>query len=107
MTPVAAPIPSPFGNPVADHVYTPFPPVAVTVAEYGVFTKAATSVDGEIASAGSTVKRYVWPPVAWLLSVTVAFTVNGLPVVVVGVPVSAPVVALKLIHPGKPVADNV
>ena len=45
--------------------------------------------------------------VAELPSVTVTCTLNGLPVLVVGVPVMAPVPATRLNPPGNPVCDHV
>ena len=50
---------------------------------------------------------YPWLAVADVLSVTVTVTLNGLPVLVVGVPEIVPVVESIESAPGKPIADQV
>ena len=108
MTPVDASMLSPVGRPVADHVYGVVPPVALTVALYGVpalppGNEVVVMVGGAmIVIAKLTVAVRC---VGFVESVTVMAAV--LAPAVVGVPLITPVEALIPSPAGKPVADQV
>jgi hypothetical protein len=98
----------PRGNPVADHVYGALPPVAATMALYGVLTTPFASDEVATLSALEIVRdRFATAVrrVGWVESLTVIETV--LVIAAVGTPLIVPVAALSVKPLGRLVADHV
>lgn len=98
--------PSPAGSPVvADHVYGGVPPVALSAWEYATPTVPFASEDVPMTSAGATVSVRALLAVAFVLSLTVIFTLETPVAAAVGVPlIFCP---FTLMPAGRPVADHV
>jgi hypothetical protein len=108
MTPLAASMLNPAGNPVADHTYGVAPPLALTGALYAV-PVTPPGRDAVVMAIGATIvsDRFLVAVkcVGFVESVTVTATV--LVPAVVGLPVMAPLEASMLNPAGSPVADQV